>query len=215
MARDDFTKPVVERLAKRVGMKCSFPECRKPTSGPSAEGGTTNIGVAAHITAASPLGPRYDDALTPDQRGAADNGIWLCQDHAKLIDDDDLTYSASTLRDWKETAEQMAALEAKGWAISKASPFPGLEKKAPDLIAEMRQDLSSSPLVREFVLLSKKWSYGGGSQPSFHYFYEEHKFLDSMMTIMEHAGAIYETTYNNVKRYNFNEAFVSFLIGEG
>ena len=114
MARDDFNRPVVDRLAKRVGMRCSHPECRAPTSGPDAAEGVTNIGVAAHITAASPGGARYNEALTAEQRSHFENGIWLCQSCAKLVDDDELTFTVAVLREWKETAEHMAALEARG-----------------------------------------------------------------------------------------------------
>jgi len=195
-------------------MKCSYPDCRVPTSGPSGDGGVTNIGVAAHISAASPGGARYDESISPAVRSDMSNGIWLCQLHAKLIDDDELTYSVSVLRDWKETAEHMAALEAKGYAVRRASPFPELERKAPKLVAEMRADILGKPLVREFVLLSKRHSYGGGTKPSFYYCYEDHEFLASVITIMEHANAIYDISFNSVPRYNFTEDFVSFLLGE-
>ena len=54
--RDDFPKPVLETLAKRVGNRCSNPACRKRTSGPHTEDDKAlNVGVAAHITAASPV----------------------------------------------------------------------------------------------------------------------------------------------------------------
>jgi hypothetical protein len=107
----------------------------------------------------------------------------------------------------------MAALEARGFAVQRAAPFPDLEKKAPALIAEMRCDLSKSPLVRQFVLLSKGMSYSGGRTPYFTYFYEDHEYLQSIITIMEHVGAIYDVAFNRVPRYNFRESFVSFLIG--
>ena len=35
--RDDFLITVKESLARQVGYKCSNPDCRKPTSGPSDE----------------------------------------------------------------------------------------------------------------------------------------------------------------------------------
>lgn len=68
-----------------------------------------NVGVAAHITAASPAGPRYDPDLTPAGRAAAANGIWLCQTCAKLIDADLSRYTAGLLRQWKTRAEGLAA----------------------------------------------------------------------------------------------------------
>lgn len=214
MARDDFSRPIVERMAKRVGMKCSYPDCRAPTSGPDAAGGVTNTGVAAHISAASPRGARYEPNISSEERSDIGNGIWLCQNHAKLIDYDELSYPISLLREWKETAEQMAALEAKGFSVQRASPFPDLERKAPMLIAEMRGDLIDAPLVREFILLNKGVIYNSGATPYFVYYYEDHDFLPSIITIMEHTGAVYDITFNNVPRYNFKESFVSFLLGE-
>src|ERR1700688_2493461 len=122
--------------------------------------------------------------------GDLTNGIWLCQTHAKLIDDDELTYAPAVLRDWKETAEHMAALEARGFAVRRAAPFPALEKKAPRLIAEMRKDLAQRPLVREIIVLpNRRVSYGGGQTPFFVYFNDEHEDLLSVMTIMVHARA--------------------------
>lgn len=195
-------------------MKCSYPDCRAPTSGPDGDDGVTNTGVAAHISAASPGGARYDEALSAQARTDINNGIWLCQTHAKLIDDDELTYTIPVLRDWKETAEHMAALEARGFAVRRAAPFPSLESKAPRLLAEMREDLTKQPLVRQFIVLSKRVTYNPGPTPSFRYYYEDHEYLLSLMTIMEHAGAIYDIAFNDVPRFNFSEEFVSYLVGD-
>ena len=64
-----------------------------------------DVGVAAHITAAAPGGPRYDPSLSPDQRADATNGIWLCQNCAKLVDNDPVQFGADLLRKWKSQAE--------------------------------------------------------------------------------------------------------------
>ncbi len=110
--RDDFSLRTKETLAKRVGFRCSNPRCRGATSGPhSAAEKSVNVGVAAHITAASSGGPRHDPLLSPEQRTSAQNGIWLCQNCAKLIDADPQKYTKEVLFDWKETAEHLAALE--------------------------------------------------------------------------------------------------------
>lgn len=62
MARDDFTAPTKKRLAGRAGHRCSNPDCQTLTIGPQPGGnGTISLGEAAHITAAAPGGPRYDD----------------------------------------------------------------------------------------------------------------------------------------------------------
>ena len=107
--RDEFRKPVVVRLASRAGHCCSNPDCRRPTSGPEATAaGAVNIGVAAHISAAASGGPRFDPQLTPDQRSAATNGIWLCQSCAKLIDSDETRFTPTLLLGWKASAESRA-----------------------------------------------------------------------------------------------------------
>src|SRR5437867_7793805 len=90
MARDEFPRLVAERLAKRAAYLCSRPDCRKVTIGPSEESpeSVATLGRAAHITAASPGGPRYDSSRTPEQRASIENGIWLCANCADLVDDD-------------------------------------------------------------------------------------------------------------------------------
>jgi hypothetical protein len=112
--RDEFPLAVKDVLAKRVGLLCSNPDCRQLTSGPQVEPSkAVNIGVAAHITAASPDGPRYDSSLTSEQRCAAENGIWLCQNHGKLVDNDHVRYSVTLLREWKRIAENLAQIEVQ------------------------------------------------------------------------------------------------------
>jgi hypothetical protein len=112
MARDDFSKRTIEVLADRAGNRCANPNCRQPTSGPRTDPDkSVNIGVAAHITAASEGGPRYDPALTPEERSHADNGVWLCQNCAKLVDNDPTGYPVDLLRAWKRQAETAARQE--------------------------------------------------------------------------------------------------------
>src|SRR5713226_2092949 len=107
--RDDFTREVKLALAHRVGLRCSHPDCQAPTSGPQDDPAkAVNIGVAAHITAAAPDGPRYDAALTPEERQGITNGLWLCQNHAKLVDNDPAHYPVDLLRAWKILAEHRA-----------------------------------------------------------------------------------------------------------
>ena len=110
--RDDFSQRIKETLAKRVGYRCSNPRCRKTTSGPhSTSDKSVNVGVAAHITAASMGGPRYDSSVDADHRASVNNGLWLCQTCAKLIDSDPAKYTTTVLNDWKETAEHLASTE--------------------------------------------------------------------------------------------------------
>lgn len=120
--RDDFSEEVKRTVAARVGYRCSSPKCRAPTSGPQLDPSKSlNVGVASHITAASPGGPRYDPALTPEERSHADNAIWLCQTCGKLVDNDKIRFTEEELRRWKRDAESEALLRI-GKAASSADP---------------------------------------------------------------------------------------------
>lgn len=103
--RDNFTPAVKTKLAKRVAFICSNPSCQKLTIGPNTKKGMNNIGVAAHICAAAPGGPRYDETMTEEERKSIDNGIWLCQSCAKLIDSDEIKYTVELIKKWKEKME--------------------------------------------------------------------------------------------------------------
>ena len=113
--RDEFTPKTKRALRRRAGTRCSNPDCRVPTDGPSDEGldKINNIGNAAHITAAAsgPGARRYNRALKPEQRRAVTNGIWLCTSCATLIDNDDKTYTVALLNEWKKKAEDQAKRE--------------------------------------------------------------------------------------------------------
>lgn len=108
--RDDFDRNVRQSTAARVGLRCSNPSCQRLTSGPAANPARAiNIGVAAHITAASPGGPRYDPTKTQEQRSSIDNAIWLCAACAALVDRDTARFSETILREWRSRAETAAA----------------------------------------------------------------------------------------------------------
>lgn len=84
-----------------------------------------NLGVASHIAAASPGGPRYDAAMIPADRKAAGNGIWLCQNCGKLIDSDVKGHPVELLQEWKKAATQRAlAALAGGQAPPRSATIP-------------------------------------------------------------------------------------------
>src|SRR6187549_3332373 len=93
--RDNFTSSTVRLIAEEVGHRCSNPGCGAPTSGPSTAKGVSNVGVAAHIAAAAVGGPRYDPSMSPAERSAPANAIWLCGRCARLIDNDTATFTVA------------------------------------------------------------------------------------------------------------------------
>lgn len=111
MARDNFSKHVIETLKARVSLRCSNPDCRVPTSAPSSNDKVNNIGIAAHICAASPGGPRYNDSMTTEERKSLHNAIWLCANCSIDIDKDVGLYTVELLKRWKDSAEKAARSE--------------------------------------------------------------------------------------------------------
>lgn len=138
--RDDFTKKTVDTLAKRAGYFCSNPECKTLTVG-SAKGhdGFVIVGVAAHITAASRSGPRYDPNLTQELRRDQSNGIWLCAIHGKEVDSDDRHFAVEMLRKWKQMAEEESF---RAIVAGNRCPVPRLVPSGPDAVA---RDLIETP----------------------------------------------------------------------
>ena len=79
----------------------------------------------------------------------------------------------------------------------------------PELFAEMRQDLSESPFIREFITMRKGWLYNSDpNNPIFSYNFDDHENLTGKLTVLENHGLVTEITYNNAKRYTMSEEFV-------
>jgi hypothetical protein len=173
--RDDFLKGTREKLAQRAGYRCSKPGCRISTRGAdSTEDGTIDLGHAAHITAASPGGPRYDPSLTSDQRKHISNALWLCANHAKLVDSDESHFTVEELRRWKRDAEDESFNEVSsgmplvknGEAVTSdiSTAFEFLRRIAAADLATFRQTPAwpSHAVELNLKLVSKKVSHAFG-----------------------------------------------------
>lgn len=217
--RDEFSIGIKEELAKRVGYLCSNPGCRQPTSGPqSTPSGIVNIGVAAHITAASPGGPRYDDTLSPSERSSSNNGIWLCQICAKLVDSDQSRYTVDKLIEWKSDAEAAAARaleKRRSPATESEGVFIEAERLMPQLISEMRDDVrvDKTGLIRKFVPLPNKNVVFGHTKPRFVYYQTDHPNLQVQLDWLEEMGVIVDVTPKNSRVYRMTPEFADWLRG--
>ncbi|MBK5008628.1 hypothetical protein IAE33_000488 [Pseudomonas sp. S60] len=137
--RDNFLGTTTQKLRDSAGNVCSFPGCYVHTHGAKSNGkGTVGIGVACHIKAAAPGGPRYDEHQSPEERKHFDNGIWMCQTHSKLIDADESPYSVTTLLQWKRDAE------ARSNSLLNQKSFTEKEVKA-------AADKGSTDLLHRFI----------------------------------------------------------------
>lgn len=113
--RDKSPEKTKKILQEKVANRCSNPGCNCLTSGPNYDAEkATRIGVAAHITAAFPNGPRFNPSLSGQERKHISNGIWLCQNCAKLISSDELTYTEHAIRSWKSETESRIRHELEG-----------------------------------------------------------------------------------------------------
>lgn len=113
MARDaNFSEGTKRIIAGRAGYDCSFPGCSVLTIGPGASATDVSVsGVAAHIYSSASGGPRGTAGLSTEDREAPTNGIWLCETHGKLIDNNRGTgYPPPLLIGWKHLQETKAAL---------------------------------------------------------------------------------------------------------
>jgi hypothetical protein len=215
--RDEFPAAVRDDLAKRAAFLCCSPACRQPTSGPRAtESGSVNIGVAAHITAASEGGPRYDPSLSSAERASGENGIWLCQTCAKLVDNDPSRYSAEKLREWRSDAETAAAHaleQRRAPATESQGVLREAERLMPELIAEMRDDVrgDTSKLVREFAVLPSTGVIFNSTKARFAYYESQHPDLILQADWLEEMGLIVDVTPSNVPIYRMMPEFVEWL----
>lgn len=116
--QDRFKQSVIQKLAQRAANRCANPACNAVTSGPSADpNGTINVGEAAHIYGANPGSARYDLNMQPWERAAISNGIWLCGNCHKIIDDDPVLYPAGLLFEWQqEHQNNIASIVGKAGA---------------------------------------------------------------------------------------------------
>lgn len=205
MPRDEFGAAIKDALAKRVALKCSNPTCTAITSGPhSASERFVNVGVAGHITAAAPGGPRYDPLLTPEERRSIENAIWLCQTCAKLIDSDTDRYTVSVLKHWKVTAEAKALRALSGRSDVDFFPQPVSAVHTPiPRIAGLTYDDARENLVHAgWQPRHSHWSrvsdpdiqYGNGRK-----FWEKgyHEITNASGTGLAHCTFEFQDVYGN------------------
>lgn len=195
--RDEFSQRVKDLLSRRVAFTCSNPNCRITTCGPGeSSNGTVNIGVAAHITAASEGGPRYDPFMTPEERSSPKNGIWLCQNCAHKIDVDQSSYPVELLFKWKQQTEDEARRSlGRRYSINDEESLILME--AEELASEALECLrylvanDATHLIREVVLLpNRNVIFGPLGGPRHEIYYEDSRTLTLQFQWLEDQGLL-------------------------
>lgn len=98
-------------VVARSGNTCAYPGCGLLLTIESLadEDRPKATGKVAHICAASPGGPRYDSSMTDQQRGSADNLLYLCGPHHDAVDAQLALHTVEFLRDAKHAHEARVA----------------------------------------------------------------------------------------------------------
>lgn len=110
--RYEFSAKTKKEIAGRAGYRCSFTGCNALLIGPNGDT-TIELGECAHIYSAAGEGPRGQANLSEDAIKSAENGIYLCHKHHKLIDSADgcEKFDAQSLLQMKEAHEYEVSCE--------------------------------------------------------------------------------------------------------
>jgi hypothetical protein len=101
--------------------------------------------------------------LTSEQRKHVENGIWLCQTHAKLIDNDTVRFTVDVLRGWKQMSEQMTQQELDAVTSSGSRDLLGTSGRLTAILLESTEHfdrLSMSGAIGPLELLKPPRSPG-------------------------------------------------------
>ena len=107
-------------VALRSGNVCAYPDCGKSLILDGSKGESVVTGEIAHIVGDSRQGPRGRSDMTDEERDRADNLLYLCEAHHKLIDRHPQIYSVAVLQQMKRDHEERIrnATEQKPPAVS-------------------------------------------------------------------------------------------------
>ena len=89
--------------------------------------------------------------------------------------------------------------------------FRRIDSLMPALFAEMRSDLKSFPMKREFILMPTRATYNAGRRKPLSYYYEDHEDLADKVGLLVNEGVVTDITYNSVDRYMMSEALVEYF----
>ena len=217
MAINDKTRKL---LWGRSGNRCAF--CRNELiMDASREDDESIVGEECHIISGKPNGPRYDTEFPADQVDSYTNLILLCRVHHKMIDDQSETFKADIIYQLKANHERWvsdalnsaAFLEDLTVTKSMESAFLKIKTAMPELIAEMKEDLSQAgnKFIREFFIVSKRWTLNAGV-PCFIYYFEDHEGLQGKIHVLENHSFVIDVTRGNAKKYRMMENFVDLVV---
>lgn len=105
-----YPQQTVKRLYALSGNQCAFPGCTA-TLVNSENASNSHI---CHIEAANESGPRFNSALTVEQRNDYTNLILLCPSHHAVVDAHPEEYSVERLKEMKQSHERAMVAHRQG-----------------------------------------------------------------------------------------------------
>jgi len=99
-----YTPTTIKRLHLLSGNECAAPDCTRLLI---AKDGETVISKICHIEGANINGPRYNPAMTDDERRHFNNLVLLCDEHHSIVDNkaNEALYPVPLLKGWKKNHE--------------------------------------------------------------------------------------------------------------
>ena len=134
------------------GNQCAHPECNEPIFISATENSDIHKNAhICHIFALSPSGPRANPGLTEKLLNSLDNLILLCPNHHALVDSQHESYSADTLKGWKERQKLKMQLLSSGDSVkTRQSDIPLPTLLVDQKIREDVDTLRKSRFFEEF-----------------------------------------------------------------
>jgi hypothetical protein len=135
----DYSVATERALYAFAATMCYFPGCKTPVI-VFVDGEPVSNVETAHIRGANPGSPRYDPAMTDDERRSYPNLILLCIPHHKIVDKlHPEMYSVELLTEWKTQREAEARVDASALAALTDEHLLDLIEKAIAAVAPQRQ----------------------------------------------------------------------------
>jgi hypothetical protein len=139
-----FNPETIQTLSRRAALLCSNPDCGVLTSGPATDTiSVINIGEAAHIYGRRNISARYNPELNMAEVSDITNGIWLCRNCHKLVDNDALRFPVELLFEWRRQHER---------AVTARLGKPGEQLREKVRAEQMELFESASRLAQQIVL---------------------------------------------------------------
>ena len=189
MADGYFTPKTKALVAARAGYMCSNPDCNRLLVGPEVNTEDkllkSSIGEFAHIRGRADDSPRWEPAMTDDQRADPENAVFLCATCHTLVDNNGGPgYTTDKLTAWRD--EHTATVRR----ILAGPPIP--------LLSEFRRREKNGAIVRHVfnVIADKRAVY---ERPELESWSEVISSLSALRTTLTHELREVENDYKLAK----------------